>query len=533
MKLCTCKYSTFEKYQEPSYTLYPKAKRNYNISISPDYSKLNNKISNVKIQDFIINRANSNSFSNYINLNKSEYYFNGNEIGSFSSYNLNNKNPTKNIISVKNGTNNKKYVVKIKLYGNQIEPDEGDDISIKYKKYTNDSNKIKKIMRNSYSIKNITMPYDIDNNQKHVFKKSIKLKRYNGLMTDRFYHSDYIKTLNPTNKINHIEENNKLMNDQEILDYLNTNNTEKKKLIRKIIYQKLGNNKILNKTKKMWNKKNIHLNNSKSYSYINNNYNYFYDNQTSPSYVLKDKNDISYQNYNNYQRNTRITTNKNSLRPCCSNEIISYRDYKNENKSKRLKKVNSYNHSQKTHNNNTNIYPSQSRTNKIHKLKNGNTSGTRIIFLGNKSNLRNSDSANRISLKQKEKYTNNNIITVNSSNICKKNEISNEQNNKKEKEEKKTKFQIPNSFIHKKSNSLGVNTNIEDKNKIFIINKTVNEQFNKIKEEPKSDKDKLDISVQSINDSKIMELAKNFIKNEDNINLTEINQILNCKKGLV
>ena len=27
--------------------------------------------------------------------------------------------------------------------------------------------------------------------------------------------------------------------------------------------------------------------------------------------------------------------------------------------------------------------------------------------------------------------------------------------------------------------------------------------------------------------------VKNFIKNEDNINLTEINQILNCKKGLV
>ena len=125
LKICTCQCSTFENdyVLEPRlYTIYlnSNTNRNNNFSTSTEYLKLNNKISNVKIQDFIINKENSNIYSNFINLNKSEYFYNGNEIGSFSSYNINNNNPTKNIISVKNGINNKKYVVKIKLYGNQI-----------------------------------------------------------------------------------------------------------------------------------------------------------------------------------------------------------------------------------------------------------------------------------------------------------------------------------------------------------------------------------------------------------------------------
>jgi hypothetical protein len=107
LKICTCQYSTFENdYDlEPRlYTIYPNSNtnRNNNFSTSTEYLKLNNKISNVKIQDFIINKENSNIYSNFINLNKSEYFYNGNEIGSFSSYNINNNNPTKNIISVKN-----------------------------------------------------------------------------------------------------------------------------------------------------------------------------------------------------------------------------------------------------------------------------------------------------------------------------------------------------------------------------------------------------------------------------------------------
>ena len=36
--------------------------------------------------------------------------------------------------------------------------------------------------------------------------------------------------------------------------------------------------------------------------------------------------------------------------------------------------------------------------------------------------------------------------------------------------------------------------------------------------------------MQSMNDSKIMQLAKNYIKEEENPNINEINQILNSKK---
>ena len=124
MKLCTCQNSIFENDLEAKYSLNSNRNNFYNFSTNTEYSKLNkNKIANVKIQNIIINKENSNSYTNFINLKKSEYFFNGNEIGSFSSYNINNKTPTKNIISVKNGANNKKYVVKIKLYGNLINND--------------------------------------------------------------------------------------------------------------------------------------------------------------------------------------------------------------------------------------------------------------------------------------------------------------------------------------------------------------------------------------------------------------------------
>ena len=83
--------------------------------------------------------------------------------------------------------------------------------------------------------------------------------------------------------------------------------------------------------------------------------------------------------------------------------------------------------------------------------------------------------------------------------------------------------------------SLGINTNNIEKSKDnlkskYKINKTINEQFNKAKEESSSN---CEFSVQSLNDSKMMELAKNFIKQEDNLNRNEINEILNCKKSII
>ena len=536
LKICTCQYSTYENDFEPHlYTIYPNtnSNRNYNFSTSTEYLKLNNKISNVKIQDFIINKENSNIYSNFINLNKSEYFYNGNEIGSFSSFNINNQNPTKNIISVKNGINNKKYIVKIKLYGNQIKPDESENNSIKYKRYTN--NKPKKFVKNIYSYKNN------------------KSKKFQGLLTERSYQKD----INPNNKGKSIDINiNKYMNDQEILDYLNTNNTEKKNLIKKIMNQKLENAQPKPVTKRK-----IQLNNSKSYSYIYNNYNYYTENQPSPSAFNINNNrgntrfNYSYKYFDNEnitkeinkQKNTKIIFNKKqTIRPCCSNEVIFYRNYTGKNKeennrnninylslnnNKKFQKKNSFNKKQNidtTHN----IAPFDNKINCIY------SSPPRIILLNQKNKFKSSESTNKIIKRKKQFFQNQNSLTVNSTNIIKKKE-----NTEKEKKLRKTKIPIS-STHHMKSISLDANNNkIDDKkinNKKYSVKNVVNEQFhnvitknNKKEGTSNSENENLEISVQSMNDSKMMELAKNYIKQEDNLNRNEITQILNCKKGWI
>ena len=90
------------------------------------------------------------------------------------------------------------------------------------------------------------------------------------------------------------------------------------------------------------------------------------------------------------------------------------------------------------------------------------------------------------------------------------------------------------------NNNNNKNNEKKKNNKKYLINNVVNEQFNNaiIKNSKKegttiSENENLEISVQSMNDSKMMELAKNYIKQEDNLNRNEITQILNCKKGWV
>jgi len=536
LKICTCQYSTYENdFEPPLYTIYPNtnSNRNYNFSTSTEYLKLNNKISNVKIQDFIINKENSNIYSNFINLNKSEYFYNGNEIGSFSSFNINNQNPTKNIISVKNGINNKKYIVKIKLYGNQIKPEESENNSIKYKRYTN--NKPKKFVKNIYSYKNN------------------KSKKFQGLLTERSYQKD----INPNIKGKSIDINiNKYMNDQEILDYLNTNNTEKKNLIKKIMNQKLENAQ-----QKPVTKRKIQLNNSKSYSYIYNNYNYYTESQPSPSaFNINNHRGTTRFNYSykyfdnenitkeiNKQKNTKIIFNKKqTIRPCCSNEAIFYRNYTGKNKeennrnninylslnnNKKFQKKNSFNKKQNIYTT-PNIAPFDNKINYIY------SPPPRIIILNPKNKFKSSESTNKIIKRKKQFFQSQNSLTVNSTNIIKKKE-----NTEKEKKLRKTKIPISSSH-HMKSVSLDANNNKNDDKKINIkkysVKNVVNEQFNNVvtknnKKEgtSNSENENLEISVQSMNDSKMMELAKNYIKQEDNLNRNEITQILNCKKGWI
>ena len=89
---------------------------------------------------------------------------------------------------------------------------------------------------------------------------------------------------------------------------------------------------------------------------------------------------------------------------------------------------------------------------------------------------------------------------------------------------------------HNKINSTNLNNkNKEEKKKTYkISSNVVNEQFYRekfIEKEINSDDENyLTISMQSLNDSNIMEIANKYITDEEDLNKDEINDILNSKK---
>ena len=108
----------------------------------------------------------------------------------------------------------------------------------------------------------------------------------------------------------------------------------------------------------------------------------------------------------------------------------------------------------------------------------------------------------------------------------------------KDKDKEKTIRKIPIGINHKKNNSF--NSNLINDKKINNINQLrdscneINLQINKKYEKKDtftSETESLSqrFSAQSINDSKIMELANNYII-DDNLNRDEINEILKSKK---
>ena len=568
-KFCTCKSSTYENEKDNDYTnnnLNINNKRYYYATNTDNY-KERDKISNVKVENFIINKENSSYYSNYVNLNKSEYFFNGNEIGSFSSYNINNKNPTKNIISVKNGSNNKKYVVKIKLYSNQSKSEVDINNSIKFKKnfntHSNNINhKYKKLARNNYVYKNITVQNKYNNGP-----------AFNGILSKNIYDRSNTNTLNPTVKFKD-DDNISIMKDQDILDYLNTNNYEKETLIKKILYKRINDNgQRTFELKKLNNNRMINLDNMNSYSYINNNYrntkkasatvnNYGYKNtKYITSYFDTDNINTSQRpnqyntrktiNMNNYYENPRIiidkrmfnsTNRRYTMRNNRSNDNINFDDARKElktkklnyftNRPKKLSKINSYSN---IRNNNYNINPREI---------NIFTPVSRIIIPYQSNQHKNPENYRincpKLNIIQKNIYARKKNFTF----YTHSNQMKKEENKIDIIEEKsnlewdRINFKIPVDKF-KKMNTIGINTNIDENNKKmqkYQVNNVVNEQYSKEQSDKKdcsnhSESENLRISMQSMNDSKIMQLAKNYIKEEENPNINEINQILNSKKG--
>ena len=124
--------------------------------------------------------------------------------------------------------------------------------------------------------------------------------------------------------------------------------------------------------------------------------------------------------------------------------------------------------------------------------------------------------------------TNHDYLSINSKNNNKKNNILKINNN--------DGLMIISNANHNKKNSLGSNgiTGQKKDRNYEISSNVVNEQIFKNysdKEIISSDnEDILSISMQSLNDSKIMEIANRYITDEENLDKNEIMEILNSKK---
>ena len=226
----------------------------------------------------------------------------------------------------------------------------------------------------------------------------------------------------------------------------------------------------------------------------------------------KIKNKIMHDNNNNFnkkQKNNNENSNKN--KKILNTERISVNDIRN-------KSLNKFNKNNEQENPDNYLNEEIDDINKINLLFEGNKTDKREIKISNniprKYNLTtNHDSLTFKSTKNERKNINNFTIKNND------------------------RLMIINTGNHNKINSMGANDIIEPKKErtYKISSHVVNEQFYRDnfseKEVSSSDDDNfLRMSMQSLNDSKIMEIANRYITDEENLDKNEIIEILNSKK---
>ena len=369
--VCTCANSTMKRNNNSLYlkksknirvyknknkpSLYLKnLPENYYFDNINNYTSFSPKVSNSNFNKICFSnkkehKENKNIIvsNNYSNFSKSQYFYNGNENGNYSLYYFkeNRNNSSSNNNSNKQIFNNnstyyskeKKNTAKIKLsnyknnfnnfyHKNNINNNKNTSI-IKYS--TNIVSNNKKKLKEKYNYKflstnNFSMPKKMDkiknityasfyNNNNTSFNKDQK----NRIFSDRVYNRSYKTILNEDKNETKYGNNNEIL-DQQILDYLNKNNEEKKNLIKRMKEQKIFYNKTrdekymlnmneIGNNKENKNKKNkiINLNNLNNYSYVNNNYNYYCssNNANSTYNNLNSTNNDNSQLFNNYTYN--------------------------------------------------------------------------------------------------------------------------------------------------------------------------------------------------------------------------------------
>ena len=373
--VCTCADTTLKRNNNSLYLKKPKNIRVYKNKNKPslylknlpenycfdnfnNYTSFSPKVSKSNFKKICLsnrkeNKENQNIIvsNNYSNFSKSQYFYNGNENGNYSLYyfkdnqnnNSSNNNSNKQIFN-NNSTyysKEKKGIAKIKLsnYKNNVhnfyhKNNSNNNKNTSIIKYStniviNNKKKLKeKYNYNFLSSNNFSMPKKMDKIKNITYASfynntSFNKDQKNRIFSDRIYNRSYKTILNDDNYENRYEnryENNNELLDQQILDYLNRNNEEKKNLIKKMKNQKIFYNKSMadknllyinetnNNNKENKNKKNkiINLNNLNNYSYVNNNYNYYCNNNNNSNSTYNNINNTNNDNsqlYSNYTYN--------------------------------------------------------------------------------------------------------------------------------------------------------------------------------------------------------------------------------------
>ena len=707
--VCTCTNSTMKRNSNSLYLkksknirVYKNKKPNLYLKNLPEnycFDNINNctsfssKASNSNFNKICFSNEKENKeknkntivSNNYFNFSKSQYFYNGNENGNYSLYYFkdNQNNSGSNNDSNKQIFNNnstyyskeRKSTAKIKLsnYKNNLnnfyhKNNSNNNKNTSIIKYSTNivSNNKKKLKENyNYnflSSNNFSMPKKMDKIKNITYARfynnnsSFNKDQKNKIFSDRVYNRSYKTILNEDNNENKYANDNELL-DQQILDYLNQNNEEKRNLIKKMKNQKIFYKKTMamknmlnmneicsNKEIKNKNNKIINLNNLNNYSYVNNNYNYYcsnnnlnstYNNSNNTnntnndnSHLYKNYNNHTYNNYelliskhNNSSKKRDInmdnSTNK-SLYPNyiksklkkpmnkkyplrinnftnenidinniirnesllyknqCNNNIRNYpynKTFKDLAKTQFIKPLNHdyiiYNPANyKMPLSDPRVASSQNIFQSNQNFAENNASAKNIDIDGNNSGVNNKTfigkiykdkiNINKAMMKKNlSKNMNKNVIqksydlffcnckiskNKNEKNIIPVNKKMNTPTNKLEKPEKvNLKKKIPYNHNHKKSNSINsIINNKKNKNNVKITYNVTTEKSIKSKDSDKFEKkevnrsdkgsESLRMSVQSINDSKIMEMADKFIVDEENLDKNEIAEILNSKK---
>ena len=606
---------------------------NKNYNFSPNESSPNIINNNCYSNNREIEMLNKSTYSNQPNLNNSQYYINGKDIGNISSFKINNFNSSMYINNnSKSNPKDKKYIVKIKLSNNHSIPNIFNKNKYNNKKntsilkYTNNiSNNYRKnispkLRYRHYSYKNLTVPYRMNNSQ-NVIKNNnyYNFKNYENskeeIPAENIYDIRSRKLLEEENEKDY-NTYSKLI-DQEILDYLHQNNDVKENLIKEMRNKKISLKKLIPINNNNNKNRILNLKNMNNYSYINNNYNYYCNNNTNQN----DYN-IEYQNLNNSHNSyknryeiikteknpysnilkkkvRKIEINKNPLKINYTNEnikreniadditfinnneentkhlfssrtsknifksdyynanyydnsngFISPRGYKIPKKSsvifpvKNIKtNINIFDNI--NNNSNNNLYVDHYDTDRTDKTcsNNGSLNGSKSVKM-----YKNKKYKNKVNVKGKkldkniiqkslnlffcnENKSNSNEVKIHSITTINNKIIEQNNKNNNDKKQKLKIDKIPIGINNKKDNN---NNRKINNNKILKITH-IDEEFNKDKIEKKEinnklrESDSLRFSVESMNDSKIMEMANKLIEEEEP-NREEIKEILNTKK---